>query len=85
MPTIHIEAGFRFHIYAQDHAPPHIHVEKAGSAAKFLLEPVRVVRNDGFNARDLSRIELVIRRHSIVFEDAWHGHFGTTRPGPAVS
>jgi hypothetical protein len=77
MPTIDREAGYRFHFYAQDHAPPHVHVEKDGSSTKFLLSPVRVVSNDGFTARDLARIEVMIKVRAKLFEDAWHGHFGT--------
>lgn len=77
MPTIYREAGYRFYFYAQDHAPPHIHVEKDGLSAKFALSPVRIVTNDGFKARDLARIEVMVRAQAKLFEDAWHGHFGT--------
>jgi Domain of unknown function (DUF4160) len=78
MPTIYREAGYRFHFYAQDHLPAHIHVEKDGCSAKFLFDPVRIDRNDGFKARDLALIESMIRRRAKLLEDAWHGHFGTT-------
>lgn len=77
MPTIHREAGYRFHFYGQDHLPPHVHVEKDGVSAKFLLNPVRTVSNDGFKARDLAYVETMVRLHAKTFEDAWHGHFGT--------
>lgn len=77
MPTIYREGGYRFHFYAQDHAPPHVHVEKDGLSAKFLLDPVRVAMNDGFKARDLARLEFMVRTKAEFFEDAWHGHFGT--------
>lgn len=77
MPTIYREAGYRFHFYAQDHAPPHVHVEKDGAAAKFVFNPVRIVMNDGFKSRDLARIEIMVRLHARSLEDAWHGQFGT--------
>ncbi|QYE34254.1 DUF4160 domain-containing protein [Polymorphobacter sp. PAMC 29334] len=78
MPTIYREAGYRFHFYAQDHAPPHVHVEKDGRSASFFLRPVRIASNDGFKARDLARLETMVRLSAKTFEDAWHGHFGTT-------
>lgn len=80
MPTIHREAGYRFHFDAQDHMPPNVHVEKDGLSAKFLLRPVRVASNDGFKARDLARLETMVRLGAKAFQDAWHGHFGTTGP-----
>ena len=76
MPTVHREAGFRFHFYAQDHAPPHVHVEKDGCEAKFRLRPVRMIGNDGFRMRDLARIESMVLEHVEKLEDAWYGHFG---------
>lgn len=78
MPTIYREAGYRVHFYAQDHAPAHVHVEKDGCEAKFLLRPVRLLHNDGFKARDLAIIDFMVRRRADRFEEAWHGHFGTS-------
>lgn len=78
MPTIYRNAGYRFHFFSQDHTPPHIHVDKDGCSAKFLLRPVRAVSNDGFKARDLARVEIMVKLGAKAFEDAWHGHFGTT-------
>ncbi len=31
MPTVHLQGGFRFVIYPNDHRPPHVHVFKAGT------------------------------------------------------
>ena len=78
MPTIHRESGYRFYFYARDHEPPHIHVAKDGCEAKFLRRPVRILDNDGFRALDLERIEKMVRLGAKSFEEAWHGHFGTS-------
>ena len=76
MPTIHREGGFRFHFYGQDHPPPHIHAEGNGHEARFLLKPVRLLSHDGFNARDLAKIERIVHMRQTYLEDRWHGHFG---------
>ncbi len=34
MPTMHLEAGFRFFFFPNDHPPAHVHVEYGGSAAR---------------------------------------------------
>lgn len=33
MATIHREHGFSFHVWPNDHEPPHVHVYKAGTHA----------------------------------------------------
>ncbi len=76
MPTIHREGPYRCFFYAADHAPPHVHVERNGKTAKFLLLPVRLAHNDGFNARELAKLERMVQDNAQRFEDAWHGHFG---------
>ena len=45
MPTICRRAGWRFHFYAGDHPPTHVHVEKDGAAARFELQAARLTRN----------------------------------------
>ena len=39
MVTVHREAGFRFAIYRDDHAPAHVHAIKDGEVIVTLLGP----------------------------------------------
>ena len=49
MPTVLRVGPLRFFFYAGDGAePPHIHVERDDSEAKFWLDPVRLERSRGF-------------------------------------
>jgi hypothetical protein len=79
MPTVLRLDGFKFFFYSDEgdpREPPHIHVFKAGSEAKFWLSPeVQLARNDGFDARMLRRITLMVVNHREVLEEAWHEHF----------
>ena len=38
MPVVHRAFGYRFVIYVNDHAPPHVHVVGHGGEAKIVLE-----------------------------------------------
>jgi hypothetical protein len=38
MVTVHRAYGFRFVIFTNDHAPPHVHVFGQGGEAKIILE-----------------------------------------------
>jgi hypothetical protein len=55
MPTVLITKGYRFFFYINDHTPPHIHVEKDRSTAKFFLRNVELVKSKRFNAKKLMR------------------------------
>jgi hypothetical protein len=43
---------------------------------KFWLEPVALVRNNGFAAHELSRISHVVAANLPLLLEAWDEHFG---------
>ena len=51
MPTVLRTKGYRFFFYINDHDPPHIHIEKEQSTAKFTLKNVELVKSRRFNAK----------------------------------
>jgi len=63
MPKVWEEAGFRFYVYYNDHAPAHVHVEKAEGEVLIVLgdaqtkPSIREVRGMSFaNAKRALRI-----------------------------
>lgn len=82
MPVVLRLNGFKFFFYSDEGEPlepAHIHVFKAGSEAKFWLQPsVQLARNDGFDARTLRRIFTMVAEHRSVLEEAWHVYFSQT-------
>ncbi|MEX0967116.1 MAG: DUF4160 domain-containing protein [Bacteroidia bacterium] len=58
MPTIKTKNGFRFFIYANDHPPASIYVEKDGETAKFYLAPIEIESSRRFNASELRKIRV---------------------------
>lgn len=48
MHTVFILFGFTFKFYSNEHEPIHVHVIKGGAKAKFTIDPVRLVENQGF-------------------------------------
>lgn len=55
MATVHRENGFEIRIWPNDHAPPHVHVWKAGGMAKIELV-------DGFDilkVRDMKPVDVI--------------------------
>ena len=77
MPTVLRRSGYRFHFYfADEFEPPHIHVEKAGRACKFWLQPVALSRNEGFKQHELNQICRIIEESQEFLIGQWRARFG---------
>jgi Domain of unknown function (DUF4160) len=73
MPVVLRVAGYKFFFYQADVAnePPHIHVTKEESEAKFWLDPVRVAREGRFRKSDLRDIQRIIDENLQFLLNAW--------------
>jgi len=63
---------------ADRYEPPHIHVEREGSRAKFWLTPVRLARSGGFGASELLRLERLVNERQSLLLGAWDEYFTAT-------
>jgi hypothetical protein len=78
MPTVLRSGPYRFYFYSHEpNEPPHVHVDRGALSAKFWLRPVALVRNHGFRASELNKIESIVVANRDAILEAWHGHFGT--------
>jgi len=72
MPVVLRIRGYRFWFYSADLAePPHVHVGKAGSEAKYWLAPVRLARQRGFRPPELSEIQGIVMAYQNDLLMAW--------------
>jgi hypothetical protein len=78
MPTVLTEGPYRFFFYSNEgNEPPHVHVERNNNKAKFWLEePVRMARNKGFAAYELTRIQSLVEEQRAECLRKWDDHFG---------
>jgi hypothetical protein len=77
MPTVLRWNGFRFYFFSNEGTePPHVHIDKAGSTAKYWLSPVALSQNTGYSAKELREIEAKVSEQSAAFLEAWREHFG---------
>jgi hypothetical protein len=77
MPTVLRRGPYRIFFYSADHVePPHVHVQRDASSAKFWLDPVRLERSRGFSASEIRRIEDMIEERKVPLLTAWDEHFG---------
>jgi hypothetical protein len=77
MPTVLRVAGFRFFFFSKENEePPHVHVERAESVAKFWLVPeVTLAWAVRFNQRDRTRLHRLVEEYQDYFQERWNEHF----------
>lgn len=80
MPTVVRSGPYRFYFYSNEsNEPPHIHVERDDSAAKFWLDPVDLAKNFGFADHELGKIQSIVVEKRAIFLEAWNEFSGRGR------
>jgi hypothetical protein len=84
MPTALRIGGLRVVIYPNDHRPPHVHVQGAGSEAVFLLNgpagPPTLRGSFGFTTGELNRIRSVLAENLFALCEEWERIHDDHRP-----
>lgn len=76
MPTVLRLRGFRFFFFSNEaDEPVHIHVESDDKYAKFWLEPVRLAKSVGYNAKELNEIRNLIVENVSIIKRKWDEYF----------
>ncbi|QEM83318.1 DUF4160 domain-containing protein [Halomonas binhaiensis] len=77
MPTVLRQNGFRFYFYSHEpDEPPHVHVDYSSASAKIWLHDITIARNIGFSAKEVGKIQRIVREHQETLQEAWHAFFG---------
>ena len=77
MPTVLRSGPYRFYFYANDRGePPHVHVERDDSRAKFWLSPVRLFESSGFGRPEINKLRALVGDNEAEFLRTWHEFFG---------
>jgi Domain of unknown function (DUF4160) len=76
MPTVLREGPYRFFFYSADRdEPPHVHVERDDSEAKFWLDPVWLEWSRGFARREIKDIQSIIAENQQQLLESWNEYF----------
>lgn len=76
MPTVMRAGPYRFFFYRNEsNEPPHIHVERDDSIAKFWLAPVSLASASGFASHELNTIERIVSDNRDGFTESWDAFF----------
>ena len=78
MPTVLRIGSYRFYFYSHEpNEPPHIHIDRDNSSAKFWLENPALARNLGFSAKELNKLHKLVQENQQHLLEEWHGYFST--------
>ncbi|MGP9635384.1 DUF4160 domain-containing protein [Halomonas sp. AOP43-A1-21] len=76
MPTVLRLNGFRFYFYSHEPGePPHMHVDYGSASAKIWLHDAAIANNIGFSAKELGKIQRMVREHQEMLQEAWDAFF----------
>jgi Domain of unknown function (DUF4160) len=75
MPELLRLFGLRFFFYSNDHLPPHVHVRNSDGEARFTIDPVNCIENNGLKNKDLYLAESIIEENKDNFKNRWEEFF----------
>ena len=75
MPELFRLFGIRFFFFSNEHLPIHVHIENADGDAKFEINPVKLVSNNGMKNKDLKLAESIIEENEELIEKRWKEYF----------
>jgi hypothetical protein len=76
MPTIARLGPYRVFFFSNERLePPHVHMQRERSLAKYWLEPISLASATGFSARELRRLEQLVTENQQNWLEAWHEFF----------
>ncbi len=77
MPTVLRVGSYRFYFYSHEpNEPPHVHIDRDRSTAKFWLKAVSLASSIGFSAKELRKVQTLVQENQELLLEAWHGRFG---------
>jgi hypothetical protein len=78
MPVVLRIGPYVFFFYSlENNEPPHIHVRRDTSKAKFWLQPVELHSASGFAPFELNRLAGMVEENRKLFLETWNDYFSS--------
>jgi hypothetical protein len=71
MPTVLEHLGLKYKINANDHNPPHAHIEGRGGSVRVDLRSFDVMSANGFSQKDINRIVNIVKLYREQLMEVW--------------
>jgi len=75
MPELFRFFGIRFFFFSNEHLPIHVHIKNADGDAKYEVNPIKLIENNGIKNKDLRLAESIIEENQDIIEQKWKEYF----------
>jgi hypothetical protein len=75
MPELFRMFGIRFFFFSNEHLPIHVHIKNADGNAKFEVETMKLLENNGMKNKDIHLAESIIEENKEVIIERWKEYF----------
>jgi len=75
VPTVLRVDGYRFFFFLDEHLPEHIHVEKAGSYARIVLDTLEVTDSYKLSTKEINRLIKIVKSNRELIRGVWDEYF----------
>ncbi len=65
MPELFRLFGIKFFFFSNEHLPIHVHIQNADGDAKFEIQPIKLVSNNGMKNKDIKLAETLLKKTKI--------------------
>ena len=75
MPELFRMFGIRFFFFSNEHLPIHIHIRNGDGSAKFEINPVKLIENNGMKSKDIHLAESIVEENEDLIALKWEEYF----------
>ena len=75
MPTVLRINGYRFFFFSDEHMPQHIHIEKADSYVRVVLDTLEVTDSYKISNKEIGKLIKLVEENSELLKGAWDEYF----------
>ena len=75
MPTVLRINGYRFFFFSDEHMPQHIHIEKADSYVRVVLDTLEVTGSYKISNKEIGKLIKLVEENSELLKGAWDEYF----------
>ena len=76
MPELFRFFGIRFFFFSLEHLPIHVHIKNADGTAKFEVNLLKLIENNGMKSKDIYLAESIIEENTEVIIKRCNEYFG---------
>jgi len=75
MPTVLRIDGYRFFFFSDEHMPQHIHIEKADSYVRVVLDTLEVTDSYKISKKEIGKLVKLVEENQEELKGAWNEYF----------